>query len=62
MKPPFAVFHTCPPCTHPRSEDETELEKAAAEWGKKHRPKKQAGRGDTFKPKQNVRRGRGRKR
>lgn len=44
------------------SEEETEIEKAAAAWGKKHRPKKAIGKGDSFKPKQNVRKGRGRKR
>ncbi len=43
------------------SEEETEIEKAAAAWGKKNRPKKGPGKSD-FKPKQNVRRGRGRKR
>ena len=46
-----------------RSEQETEMEKQAAEWGKKHRPKKVAagGRG-SFQPKQNVRKNKGRKR
>lgn len=44
------------------NEEETEIEKAAAAWGKKHRPKKAIGKGDSFKPKQNVRKGRGRKR
>lgn len=47
----------------PHSEEETELEKAAAEWGKKHRKKAgKAGRAAEFKPKQNVRKNRGRKR
>jgi hypothetical protein len=44
------------------SEEPTELEKSAEQWGKKHRPKKVMGKGDQFKPKQNVRKGRGRKR
>lgn len=43
------------------SEEETELEKKAAEWGKKNRPKKKGGAGE-FKPKQNVRKGKSRKR
>lgn len=47
----------------PCSEEETELEKSAAEWAKKHRPKKKRGPGGgDFKPKANVRKGRGRKR
>ncbi|KAL4858273.1 DEAD-box ATP-dependent RNA helicase 16 [Chlorella vulgaris] len=44
------------------NEEPTELEKSAEQWGKKHRPKKVMGKGDQFKPKQNVRKGRGRKR
>lgn len=36
------------------------MEKRAADWGKKHRPK--GGAPAAFKPKENVRKGRGRKR
>lgn len=47
----------------PYSEEETELEKAAAQWGKKHRKKAgKAARAAEFQPKQNVRKNRGRKR
>lgn len=57
--------------SHPHcgSDEETELEKKATEWGKKHRPKKKPGSfgsktvGVTdFKGKQNVRKNKGRKR
>lgn len=45
------------------NEEETELEKAAAQWGKKHRKKAgKAARAAEFTPKQNVRKNRGRKR
>jgi hypothetical protein len=45
------------------SEDETEIEKAAAAWGKKNRPKKkQGGKAGEFQAKQNVRKNKGRKR
>ena len=55
--PGYASF--CYPC----SEEETELEKAAAQWGKKHRKKAgKAARAAEFAPKQNVRKNRGRKR
>lgn len=62
----------CLPCPLPachRSDDETALEKAAAAWGKKNRPKGKkggpggkAGGGGDFQPKQNVRKNKGRKR
>jgi hypothetical protein len=55
----------CPPaCPAPAcSEDETEIEKAAAAWGKKNRPKKkQGGKAAEFQAKQNVRKNKGRKR
>ncbi|KAL4423346.1 hypothetical protein ABPG77_006141 [Micractinium sp. CCAP 211/92] len=43
-------------------DEETELEKSAAEWAKKHRPKKKGPGSGEFKPKANVRKGKGRKR
>ncbi|PSC74391.1 DEAD-box ATP-dependent RNA helicase 16 [Micractinium conductrix] len=45
------------------NEEETDLEKKAADWGKKHRSKGQKRKGAAeARPKQNVRKGKGRKR
>jgi len=53
--------HSTPIVSH--SEEETELEKAAAQWGKKQRKKAgKAARAAEYAPKQNVRKNRGRKR
>ncbi|KAL4430654.1 hypothetical protein ABPG75_005910 [Micractinium tetrahymenae] len=44
------------------NDEETEMEKSAAEWAKKNRPRKKGPGSGDFKPKANVRKGRGRKR
>ena len=62
----YLTAPACLPCLPPPclcSEDETELDKAATAWGKKHRPKKKGGgKGGEFQAKQNVRKNKGRKR